>query len=188
MAEASPSQRAQQDYRNLAADRIKELSSANENVPQVLRSAATALSSLTNSPIIDQTSPSPNPTDSTSLRKLVFERNVQTFFTLITQTKEKLHDQINALEASNVIPSEQLKFVSATIAPPGQGGPAPEAKLQNPEASMTNGGMGDLDIGILNARAGILRQEMDGELLGRVRGVLEELVKGMDEDRTMVDG
>ena len=60
---------------------------------------------------------------------------------------------------------------------PGQNaGPEAQERPKNPEESVINGGLGNLDIGVLNARAGI-RQQGGDEILERVQGILEELEK-----------
>lgn len=56
------------------------------------------------------------------------------------------------------------------------------------EAGVRNGGLGELDVGWLNARAGDVGRGMEGEVLGRVRGILEGLVgEEKGEDGEMVD-
>lgn len=72
---------------------------------------------------------------------------------------------------------------------PGQKpGQDTQERPRNPEESVTNGGLGDLDIGVLNARAGT-RQQGGNEVLGRVEGIVEELVKraGQDGEKMVID-
>lgn len=60
------------------------------------------------------------------------------------------------------------------------------------EAGVRNGGLGELDVGWLNARAGQGGAGVEGEVLGRVREILEGLVgekkgDGKGEDWKMED-
>lgn len=47
---------------------------------------------------------------------------------------------------------------------------------KDPESSVTNGGLGDLDVGVLNARAGV-RNAGGEEVLDRVQEILKTLVE-----------
>ena len=64
----------------------------------------------------------------------------------------------------------------------------------DPEVSITNSGLGELDVGWLNARASDVGKGMEAEVLGRVRMVLEgmagegkEQEKREDADESMQD-
>jgi hypothetical protein len=47
---------------------------------------------------------------------------------------------------------------------------------KDPESSVTNGGLGDMDVGVLNARAGV-RNAGGEEVLDRVQDILKTLVE-----------
>ena len=63
-----------------------------------------------------------------------------------------------------------------------------EERLRDPEMDVVNGGLGDLDIAVLNARAGI-RHQNDDEVLDRAKVILEAMVKDGDShaDRMALD-
>lgn len=50
------------------------------------------------------------------------------------------------------------------------------------EATVSNGGLGNLDVGWLNARAGDVGRRMEAEVLARVRGILEGVGKEAIEE------
>jgi hypothetical protein len=85
--------------------------------------------------------------------------------------------------AESVIPAEASRFIPApTIRSEFQGAfPADETSKKNPEAYITNGGLGNLNIAELNARAGV-KQQGDEEFLARLQGILDELKKRAGEE------
>ncbi|KAF2201323.1 hypothetical protein GQ43DRAFT_480814 [Delitschia confertaspora ATCC 74209] len=184
MTTSSPSQQAEQQYRKIAADHIRELSSVSEKIPSVLKHAALGISALTNSPLIP--SSSPTPIDSTHLRKQMLQSAAQNAMRLIDQIDATIHAQVNALADLYIIPSTSKEAKEETTH-----GSGPQAK-KDPQAAVTNNGLGNLDIGYLNSRAGSMQEAMDKELLARVNGILEELAGGVKaeerEDESMVDG
>ncbi|KAF2870929.1 hypothetical protein BDV95DRAFT_49919 [Massariosphaeria phaeospora] len=171
-------------YRGLAATHIRALSLANETLPPMLRASATAISQTTNSPINPPTSTSSQTPDSLTRRQALLSESSSTFLTLLQEVRMQLHSQIDALEAEGVIPAEYIKYVapltnrpSTNLSQAEQAAEQQKAqKAHDPEESVTNGGFGEFDVGVLNARAGV-RQAGGEHVLERVRVVLEELVQ-----------
>lgn len=66
---------------------------------------------------------------------------------------------------------------------PGQAALAgmPQKMPKDSEAAVTNGGLGEFDIGVLNARAGV-REGGDGEVLEKVKRLLEDLERRANEN------
>lgn len=89
--------------------------------------------------------------------------------------REELVRQIEDLEKHKVIPASHPKF----IVPKRHGDITRETV--DPQANVKNGGYGEFDVGVLNARAsaGVAAGE---DVLERARLVLEELMK-RSEDR-----
>jgi len=70
----------------------------------------------------------------------------------------------------------------------GNSGGVVDQQSKDSEAGVRNSGLGDLDVGWLNARAGDVGRGMEAEVLGRVRGLLEGMVGEGDEgEREMRD-
>ncbi|KAF2787298.1 hypothetical protein K505DRAFT_316962 [Melanomma pulvis-pyrius CBS 109.77] len=174
-------------YRQNAANHIRDLSSVNEKIPDILRTSATAISQLTTRPVIpDPSSSLPRDIDTPTNRKLILQQCSQDLFTSVGEISAALHAQITDLHEAKVIPATQIRYIPPTTRP----GQQPVETPRDSEMTVTNGGLGDLDVGILNARAGV-RQAGGGEVLDRVRGILETLAKRAqegEEERMVVDG
>lgn len=74
-----------------------------------------------------------------------------------------------------MIPAQQIRFNAPNPPPQIPGRPPPEVK-KDPESTVTNGGLGDMDVGVLNARAGV-RNAGGEEVMDRVQDVLKTLVE-----------
>lgn len=187
-------------YRDIAAAHIRSLAALNARVPSILSTAATSLSQLTNGPITDEsTDPSASAPDSASKRRAALSANAHSFFDAVLQLNRALyvppasrsvtpvltqsrHTQIDQLEKNGVIPAEDVKY----RAPVQQQGPGPgpmqgsgKPQHRDSEATVTNAGLGDFDVGVLNARAGVRQRDTD-EVLERTKRVLEDLAKHTD--------
>ena len=93
-----------------------------------------------------------------------------------------MKSNVDRLTANDVIPKE----ITRNVIPNQQGNQQQQAPV--PQAVVTNGGLGDFDIGMLNARARVGRE---GEaVMKRVEKLLEEVVNGekKDGDSAMADG
>ncbi|KAF2266229.1 hypothetical protein CC78DRAFT_567097 [Lojkania enalia] len=169
-------------YRQTAADNIRKLSTVNQkNIPTILRTSATAISQLTNNPIVPTTTSQTAYQDSPQSREVAFARASEQLFTLINITRDALHSQISKLKDENVIPAETVRTL------PSQGPTDHGQEGQQVGEEIKNGGLGDLDVGVLNARARVGRE--GEEVLDRVTDILQDLVKKVEgEDRLMVDG
>jgi hypothetical protein len=181
-----------QPYRETAATHIRTLSTLNARIPSLLTASATTFSQLTNAPITPTTT-TPNPPDTPSARHKALHSSATTFFTTVLELGSALHAQIEALEKEKVVPADEVKY--SAPAPTQQGGAGQQGQgadqkkeVKDSEATVKNGGLGSYDVGVLNARAGV-RQKDGGEVLERVRVLLQELVEemgGVDEE--MVNG
>lgn len=106
-----------------------------------------------------------------------------------------MHNQIKDLESEKVIPAEATRFIAQTqirtdIAGVSEQEKAHAEQMKNAaQAGVTNGGLGNLDIAELNARAGV-GQQGDEEVIERVQGILKELIQRADNEgeNMVVDG
>jgi len=141
----------------------------------MLRYFATALTQLTDRPIRDAPSSHPPATDSLEFRREAFRKYATFAGYSVNLIREELVRQIEDLEKHKVIPASHPKF----IVPKRHGDITRETV--DPQANVKNGGYGEFDVGVLNARAsaGVAAGE---DVLERARLVLEELMK-RSEDR-----
>ncbi|KAF2278547.1 uncharacterized protein EI97DRAFT_465827 [Westerdykella ornata] len=183
-------------YNQIAATHIRELSdidrvststltpplsppqltlSPHQQIPQILYKSAHSISLLTNKPISSSDSP-PDP----STRAQTIHDTSYDLFLLINQIRGLLHKQVDELQAEKVIPAEATRFL-----------PAPQLRdddardrareEQEKQSKITNGGMGNLTVAELNARARV-RQGGEDEVYSRLQNILDELKKRVDID------
>ncbi|KAK7710050.1 hypothetical protein SLS57_008548 [Botryosphaeria dothidea] len=150
---------------DIAAEHIQELSKIKEDVPKLLAAASNAINALTNRPLPSDASPSFSSADPLEARKEAYSTYTQTYFSCIRQISENLSREIDALEKAGVIPAKAEKVEQA------RGG-----------AEVKNGGLGELDVGYLNARTRDVGVGKAGELVAEARRRLEERTKGGNED------
>lgn len=166
-----------------AADRIRELSAINAEVAAMLHSAGLAIDSLTHRALKKQTDED-NDTEMTddnqeaSLdeRKAAFTQHTEAFYSGIQSIVARLRRQAYALEEAGIISSEAPALAhqkaptqaAGTARPQAAGPPMPE-----PER-ITNGGLGNLDVGWLNSRGNKVGVEKESELIEEVKKLLEE--------------
>jgi hypothetical protein len=156
----------QQTYRQIAAAHIHALNQINAELPRILVHFASAMTQLTNNPI-----PKQEREEGDSLQARQDDLRYFAYVTrrLVELLRADLVSQINDLEHYKVIPAKHPKFTPVQTEEQGH-------QQRDPEAGVKNGGYGDFDVGVLNAR--VASGQIGGEdVLERVRGVLEELLK-----------
>lgn len=176
-------------YRSTATTHIRELSTLSTRLPPILSSAAITLSQLTNSPI----PASATAADTPQARRDAISSSANDYLTAVFNLSKDLHKQVTDLEEAGVIPPDEVRYITRTGADEnagavGQTGPVgmPQVTAKDREAIVTNGGLGEFDIGVLNARAGV-RENGEDQMLERVKKTLEdiqrwtEVSEGMDE-------
>ncbi|KAL1602829.1 hypothetical protein SLS60_006250 [Paraconiothyrium brasiliense] len=177
-----------EDYRSTATTHIRALSTLSTRVPPILNHAATTLSQLTNAPI---PSTSSTAADSQQARRNAISSSAKEYFTAVFDLAKDLHKQVSDLEEAGVIPAEEVRYIARTVREEdtqfgGQGGVLgktgmPQTMPKDSEATVINGGLGEFDIGVLNARVGI-RESGEGEVLEKVKRLLEDLDSRTKED------
>lgn len=161
-------------YRQIAAEHIDTLNEINHQIPKLLKYFATALSQLTNDPIPFQHDAMQCEPGTLEARKEAFRINALFCGTSCEIIRQELVKQINALERYKVIPKSHPKFaVSQSQARKGK---EEESEVVDPEKDVKNGGYGDFDVGVLNARASSGQVGAE-DVLDRARAILQELQK-----------
>ena len=165
------------------ADRIRELSAINADVAAMLQSAGQAINSLTNRPLKaaeeDEDTQMTDDGKAATLeeRKEVFAEHTKAYYTGLQAVIARLRRQAHALEEAGIISSEapalssasqQKQVTSVSGSQRGQAVPA-----QDPER-ITNGGLGNLDVGWLNSRGNKVGAEKEGELVDEAKRLLED--------------
>jgi hypothetical protein len=179
-------------YREVAAEHIDTLNEINHQIPKLLKYFATALSQLTNDPIPFQNDAMECTPGTLDARKEAFRINALFVGASCEVIRSELVKQINALERYKVIPKSHPKFTVTQRQGQGQKGKESESDVVDPEKEVKNGGYGEFDVGVLNARASS-GQVGTEHVLDRAKAILEELQKrsasteGGEEDMD-VDG
>lgn len=162
------------------ADRIHELSDIDKDVAEILRSAGEAIQALTGAASretddhVERTTSAPQSPDE------LFEKHTKNFYDQIQAVSARLRRQIYALEEANIIAAESQSTESQIPPPPPQPvtGIRPGTALAQPKAdppmAITNGGLGNFDVGWLNSRWDNVGKIKDAELLAEARARLEE--------------
>lgn len=176
-------------YRQIAAEHIDTLNEINHQIPKLLKYFATALSQLTNDPIPFQHDAMQCEPGTLEARKEAFRINALFCGTSCEIIRQELVKQINALERYKVIPKSYPKF--AVTQSQARKGKEDDSEVVDPEKDVKNGGYGDFDVGVLNARASSGQVGAE-DVLDRAKAILEELQKrtgaAANEDEMAIDG
>jgi len=183
------------------SDRIKELSAINADVPRLTFSAGSAVNTLTNRPLkstkaddsngdIQMEDGEANGDNSVEAHKEAFTKHATDYFTQLQSIMARLRRQVYALEEAGIILAEaptlsNTNSVERTSRPlPGHGAgvrraPVTAANPRQPvdeTERITNGGLGNLDVGYLNSRGNRVGDEKEAELVADARKMLEKVV------------
>ena len=177
------------------AKRIRELSAINADVAAMLRSAGDAINSLTNRPLSKTADEGEDTqmTDSSykamlSVRKKAFTEHTKAYYTNLQAVVARLRRQAYALEEAGIITAEAPGLSSGaqqrqtvSTAGPGRAQSAVQS-TQEPER-ITNGGLGNLDVGWLNSRGNKVGAEKESELMEEAKRLLEETLSRGETDK-----
>ncbi|KAH9836887.1 Mediator complex protein [Teratosphaeria destructans] len=150
------------------ADRIRELNGINEEIASTLTHAGNAITA--NAPKAEQG-------EDVDARKRAMEEHVQAFLVTLQSATTKLKRSVYALEEAGIIePDATTTQLTSSTAATGRGGqPAAHAER------ITNGGMGNLDVGYLNSRGNQVGAEKEAELMEEARRFAEGMLAKQDE-------
>lgn len=167
------------------ADRIRELSTINGDVAAMLRAAGQAMNALSNGPFEsradaeDAAMKDDDKSASLAERKAAFSVHTQDYYTRLQAVVARLRRQAYALEEAGIIAAElpalssssQQRSTAPTAGPQrGQTAAPPAQELEH----ITNGGLGNLDVGWLNSRGNKVGAEKEGELIEEAMKLLED--------------
>lgn len=181
-----------------SADCIRELCDIDARIPAALSSASAAIRSLTGA------SEPQEPSEDTSDPLIHFEKQTTAFYTHVQAISALLHRQAYALEEAGIISASATSDLDLQPPPPpptaaaaaeaankagiavaGRGRPGAMSLAQGPTGQnkqdtapmqITNGGLGNLDIGWLNARRDVVGKQKEAELWAEARKSLEKLL------------
>ena len=143
----------------------------------------------------------PSESDSPSLaaHKAAFRDASASYYTLLQSISARLRRQVYALEEAGLISESVDKFAESSAAPaipvPGLGGQAHvlhedgrqtarvsagiigQQQEMEKEAPVTNGGLGNLDVGWLNSRGEGVEREKEAELVEEAKELLESILE-----------
>jgi hypothetical protein len=174
-----------------SADRIRELTEVNSDVASMLSAAGQAINALTNRPL-NAPNDSDNDTEMTSTqelatlsaRKQAFQQNSTAFYNNLQAVVAKLRRQAYALEEAGIITPEAASLSTVVVQAPkppanqsNQPGRPPQQTDQQVER-ITNGGMGNQDIGWLNSRGNRVGADKEKELVEDTKKLLDDLLAG----------
>ena len=169
-----------------AADRIRELSSINAEVAAMLQSAGQAVNSMTNRPLEtpaerDEDIAMAERDHQTTIddRKAAFASHAEAYYTSLQSLTARLRRQAYALEEAGIISAEAPGLSSSSqqrqnASVVGSGRPQPGAVASQEPERITNGGLGNLDVGWLNSRGNKVGVEKENELIAEASKLLEE--------------
>jgi hypothetical protein len=165
------------------ATRIRELSAINADIPAMLEAAGKAVNALTNKPLIkseggdmDVDLEEGGKAATIEERREVFTEQTKVYYTTLQAIVARLRRQAYALEEAGIIPAEAHTTLSSN-AQRGQAGAAAAKESER----ITNGGLGNLDVGWLNSRGNKVGAEKESELVEEAKKLLEEtLARGQN--------
>lgn len=175
-----------------AADRIRELNNINEDVSSMLKAAGLAINTLTGRDPPSQAGDDAEMTDASAATSKssseTFETHVTEYYTKLQAVIARLRRQAYALEEAGIISVEATALTSsgATAAPRNDAmasrGASPVVTSTEP-ARLTNGGLGNLDIGWLNSRGNKVATEKEHEIMIEAKELLQDMLASNDPAR-----
>lgn len=168
------------------AERIRELSSINGDIAKLIKSAGQAINTLTTRPLENssegedaQMSDHGNESD-LEKRKQTFTAHTEAYYSNLQSITSRLRRQAYALEEAGIISAEAPTLSSSTQARPAPAGPGkatPQTGATQYTEHVTNGGLGNLDVGWLNSRGNKVSAEKESELVAEAKSLLEQTLK-----------
>lgn len=171
------------------AERIRELSAINSDVPALLSSAGKAINALTNRPLnSDEASNGTIANSSVAAHKEAFVENAKAYFVHVQAITARLRRQAYALEEAGIIAAEAPALSTSgeatqrtgpaqvPVRRAGMGNAAmPQRQPADDGDRVTNGGLGSLDVGLLNSRGNSVGLEKEAELMAEAKGLLKDM-------------
>ncbi|KAL8905890.1 MAG: hypothetical protein Q9207_002367 [Kuettlingeria erythrocarpa] len=160
-----------------AADRISQLNDVDKNVVKLLQHAGTAIKTLTvlapeaggleddGGSVMEQ-------------RKADFAAASSQYFATLSSIDVQLRRQITALEDAGMLPSEAVIEGSQPASTQAQTGLDPSKRPPaKPKSTITNGGLGNVDISWLNSRNNNVEKVMEAELWEQAQALVQKTLR-----------
>ncbi|KAI4238419.1 MAG: hypothetical protein LQ349_001138 [Xanthoria aureola] len=180
----------EQDSGPGAAEKISQLGQIDRDVAELLRSAGLAIKTLTCTEI-EADGYHHGQSQTMEERQQDFATASSRYFSLLSSIDVRLRRHISALEDAEIIPSEAVaKDSQSSRDAPTVNMPMSNNLLARPVVSgrdaVTNGGMGNLDVGWLNSRNENVGRAMEANLWKEAHELLETTLEAKDRgDVTM---
>lgn len=167
------------------ATHIRELSAINADIPAMLEAAGKAVNTLTNRALVkpeseemDVNVEGDGKASIIEQRRDVFKEQTKAYYTTLQAIVARLRRQAYALEEAGIIPAEAHTTLYSTA----QRSQSANATAEKSER-ITNGGLGNLDVGWLNSRGNKVGAEKEDELVQEAKELLEEtLARGQNAE------
>lgn len=150
------------------------LTYCSQNVVKLLHHAATAIRTLT---VFAPEAGGHEDADGSVLeqRKADFAAASSQYFASLSSIDAQLRRQITALEDAGVLPSEAVIEESQPTPAQSQTGLDPAKRPPTkPKSTITNGGLGNIDIGWLNSRNDNVEKIMEAELWEQAQALVQK--------------
>jgi len=162
-----------------SVQRILQLSEIDHDVAQILRSAGGAVNALTSSPHEASNIEPNDPLMAPKSANDAFESHTIEFYERIQAVSALLRRQIYALEEANIIAAQPQtadhKPQTALPQPVARANPLLGPPISEASVTITNGGLGNFDVGWLNSRRDNVGRIKEAELLAEARRHVESL-------------
>ncbi|KAL8763118.1 MAG: hypothetical protein Q9184_001011 [Pyrenodesmia sp. 2 TL-2023] len=173
-----------------AAERVSQLNEVDKNVVKLLQHAGIAIKTLTVS-TLEAGGHEDDEGQDMEKRKGDFAAASSQYFATLSSIDAQLRRHITALEDAGVLPSEAV--IQGTQPAPTQAQAASYSSKEppaKPKSTITNGGLGHIDIGWLNSRNDNVEKIMEAELWEQAQILLQKTLKsrstsGDDDGDTM---
>lgn len=171
-----------------SADRIRELLEIDNDVASMLQAAGQAVNALANRPLEtadneDGDTQMANGSTAATLdaRKEAFQQNAGEYYTLLQSVIARLRRQAYALEEAGIISADANTISNITVKKPQPPPAPPGTKPIDHSERITNGGLGNHDIGWLNSRGNKVGADKERELVEDAKKLLEDVLAQDDQ-------
>lgn len=168
------------------ADRIRDLSAINGEVAMLLQSAGQSINSLTDRPAKpsesgDQDTHMSGANEHSALKehREAFAANTRDYYTRLQAIIARLRRHAYALEEAGIIAAEAPNTATTSQMRQGVAGQGQQRAQSNgsqEQGRISNGGLGNLDVGWLNSRSNKVAAEKESELIEEAKALLEEFL------------
>ncbi|KAI4203959.1 MAG: hypothetical protein LQ348_001342 [Seirophora lacunosa] len=171
-----------------ASDRIEQLNNVDRDVAKLLQYAGTAIKALT-SAAPESNGNQDDQAQNIEQRKADFSAASSEYFGTLSSIDVRLRRHITALEKAGILPSE---MGAADLQSVQSDAKSSQLSTANNRTTITNGGLGNLDIGWLNSRSDHAEKPMEAELWEEAQRMVQRTLDNKiwvedEEDATMSD-